>query len=60
MSFSTASPAGVSVVVDIVNDALLVDWASSSERLSRPTLLSNGSLLESEEDNLVILGTRAV
>jgi len=60
MSFSTASPACIAVVVDVVDDARSMDWITS-ERLSPPThLLFNESLLESEEDDLVILGTCAV
>jgi len=60
MSFSTASPARVSVAVSVIDDARSMDW-STSERLSPPTyLLSNDSLPESEEDDLVILGTHAV
>jgi len=60
MSFSTASPARIAVVVDVVDNARSMDW-TTSERLSPPIyLLSNDSLPESEEDDLVILGTRAV
>jgi len=61
MSFSTASPARVSVVMDVVDNAKSMDWYSASEQLSPPTyLLSNDSLPESKEDDLVILGTHAV
>jgi len=60
MSFSTASSARVSVAVSVIDDARSMDWFTS-KRLSPPTyLLSNNSLPESEEDDLVILGTRAV
>jgi len=60
MPFSTASPACVSSAVSVVDDARSMDW-STSDRLSPPTyLLSNDSLPESEEDDLVIIGTRAV
>jgi len=61
MSFSATSPARISVVVGVVDVARSsMDW-TNSERLSPPThLLSNDSLPESEEDDLVILGTHAV
>ena len=62
MSFSTASPACVSVTVNIVNNALPLAWDSATKCLLSPPayLLSNGSLPESEEDDIVILGARAV
>ena len=62
MPFSTASPAHVSIAVDVVDDAKPMDWYPASKRsLSLSTyLLSNGSLPESKENDIVILGTRAV
>jgi len=62
MSFSTTSPACVSVAMNVVSDALPMAWDSATEHLlSPPTyLLSKETLPESEEDNIVILETRAV
>jgi len=65
MSFSAASPARITVAIGIVDDAESVarssmDW-TDSERLSPPTvLLSNESIPMSEEDDIVVLGTREV
>jgi len=61
MSFSATSLARISVIVGVVDNARSsMDW-TNSEQLSPPThLLSNESLPESKEDDLVILRTRMV
>jgi len=60
MSFTASSPACVAVTVAVGNDDLLMDW-SSRDSLSPPTyLLSNGPLSESNEDDIVFVGARAV